>query len=129
MSQPRLDPSEASVGIGVAPSTLKQYQHFWVRYFLRENGNLVYQFYSEDPTVMEANLVERGEHKHIPFHADFKEKLLELFKARIPYDDKRDIAYLHEYNSYSVIARGYATNLSVDYFLEPLFEDLDRKFA
>ena len=118
-------------GVSAPPSTTLQYKNFWVRYFLRETGHLVYQFFTIDPKFLD----DFGKTpKHVAFPQGFKELLIKVFQKHIPFPEKLDIAYVADYegvrlNSFSVIARGYAKKLNVGTFLEPIFEELDTEVA
>jgi hypothetical protein len=111
-------------------STTLKYKHFIVRYFIRyDNGNLVYQFYTEDPELLEAAEMAGRQHDHIQFPVKFKDVLTVIFKSKINQAERLDIAYIGIYNSYSVIARGYAESPGLQMLLDPLFEELNEKLA
>lgn len=125
---PVLNQNEIS---GMASVTFynEKYDNFWIRYCFRESGNLVYQFYCEDPAVIDEDLLREGVRSHTEFRPDFKDILIRVFKKHIPIEGKLDISYVGYANSYCVIALGYANSLARDQVLKPIFEDLDKELS
>lgn len=107
----------------------EKYGNFWIRYCFRETGNLVYQFYNEDPAIIDEDLLKTGSRSHREFRPDFKDILIAVFKKHIPIEGKLDISYVGYVNSFCVIAVGYAQSLDRDSVLKPIFEDLDRELS
>ena len=60
-----LNPKEVQ-GMAEIKFTTKKMEHFWIRWCFRESGNLVYQFFTEDPAVVESELMV-APRKHVPF--------------------------------------------------------------
>ena len=121
-----LDQNEIS-GMSSIEFFNEKYDNFWIRYCFRESGNLVYQFYCEDPERIDAELLKEGSRLHTDFRPDFKDVLIAVFKKHIPIEGKLDISYVGYVNSFCVIALGYAQSLSRDSVLKPIFEDLDKE--
>ncbi len=122
-----LNPNEVS-GMAELKFYKEQYKHFWVRWVFRESGNLVYQFFKEDPSVIEADLMtsKAGERVNQEFPTNFKPTMINVFKKHIPIAGKLDISYVGYMASFCVIAFGYAESLNREAVLKPLFEDLDK---
>lgn len=105
----------------------KKFKHFIVRWTIRQDtGNVVYQFYSEDPDIIEDALVTGRGHNHKPFDRHFKDAMLAAFRSIVP-EAKIDAAYVALYNSHSVILRGYADSPGLRSLLEPTFEAIDKE--
>jgi hypothetical protein len=118
-----------SVAVLPVDFTVRQYGHFWVKYMVRpERNDVVYQFFSEDPEVVGQIVDGTLKRDFKPFHEKFAKALMEVFQARV-IQDRFDPAYLDEYNSYSVLLRGYADSSTLKELLEPLFEEINRRIA
>jgi hypothetical protein len=94
---------------------------------LSSKGNIVYQFFSENPESIEQDMIHDYPHQHVPFHPKFKDVLLAAFSKKISKPECLDTAFLHDYNSYSVIARGYADSIGASFILDDLFAAIDKE--
>lgn len=106
----------------------KQYKWFWARYVKRtDTGTLTIQFFREDPDLLQRYEMQGISHQHESFHKRFKEFMQRLYKAKVTIPERLDISYIGgPYNSYCVLARGYADAPGHVSLLEPLFEELDK---
>jgi len=105
----------------------RKYRHFIVRYRFSDTGNIIYQFFSEEPGPIEVAIKAGKEHPHVAFHPKFKDTLIDLFKKKITIPGALDIGLLKNWNSFSVIGIGLATSPGKSFLLEPLFEELDKR--
>lgn len=104
----------------------KKFKHFFVRWTIRDDtGNVVYQFFTEDPKIIEEAAMTGRTREQKPFDRYFKDAMLSAFRSIVP-EDRIDAAYISIYNSHSVILRGYADSPGLRSLLEPTFEAIDR---
>ncbi len=105
---------------------IKKYKHFYVRYVKRvDTGNLVIQFFSEDPEVLEHCEMTGTPHEHVRFHKNFQAHMNALYSEKVSRPERLDISYISLFNSFCVMAKGYADAPGHVRLLEPLFEELD----
>ena len=122
---PKLADSIIGSSLQLKFHTMK-FKHFYVKWTIREDtGNVVYQFFSEDPQLIEDASMSGRTREHKPFAHSFKDDMLAAFRSIVP-QDRIDAAFISLYNSHSVILRGYADSPGLRRLLEPTFEAIDR---
>ena len=109
MAPPKQD-INAPAKLAAPTHVTKEFRSFWVRYFKRDNGNLVYQFFAYDPALLDTFGVR---HNASAFDPRFKDILIKVFSKHIPIPEKLDIAFVGDYegvplNSFSVCSKMYS---------------------
>ena len=90
-----------------------------------DTGNLVVQFFTEDPEALEHFEMTGQPHEHIRYPKNFQAHMNDLYSKKISVPERLDVSYINLLNSFCVLAKGYADAPGHTRLLEPLFEELD----